>query len=122
MLRREDLPEDAEDWSSIEVELDPLPPEQQRCPVELSEVVDYVRRESADTDAASAERLEFVRHARLGEARAWLWRYTESDGTACYVSVHIDADGTSVLGLCEPNGLSPEQFLLAEHYDEVYWS
>ena len=92
------------------------------CPDTEDEIFDYVQTESADTDAAERERLRFVRTARVADADFWLWEYTESDGELCYVTFQRHPDGSSMLGLASPNGLSHEQYLLAEYYDEVYWS
>lgn len=84
--------------------------------------MNYVRMESADTDSAEEASLLFLRTARIGEASYWLWSYTESDGVVCFVTCRQNDDGSNMLSLAEPNGLSPEQYLLADYYDEIYWS
>ncbi len=78
--------------------------------------------ESGDLDDADPARLVFVRTAQVGERRCWLWTYTESCGDVEYVLFQSGRRGTELLGLVGTNGLSPEQYLLAEYYDEVYWS
>lgn len=78
--------------------------------------------ESGATDQANRERLAFLRTARVAEAQFWVWNYTEHDGEAVFVTYQLNSDGSSVLSLASPNGLSAEQFVLAQYYDEVYWS
>ena len=51
-----------------------------------------------------------------------MWEYAEEGGDLCYVVLRKNPDASTVLGLAEPNGLSPEQYLLADYYDEIYWS
>ena len=123
MIRREDLPEDAANWTTVPVSFDRLYPDSEMgCPATRDEIMDYIRTESADTDSANTASLRFVRTARVGESSYWLWSYTESDGTVCFVAFSQSTDGSTVLGMSEANGLSPEQYLLADYYDEVYWS
>ena len=123
MIPREALPDDAADWSSIEVALPRLFDDSPgSCPVSPDDIFEYVQIESGDTDSAERARLVFIRTAEVSDARYWLWQYTESDGEKCFVTFRADPDGTTVLGLASPNGLSEEQYLLAEYYDEVYWS
>ena len=118
--RREDLPEDASDWSSVDVEFERLNPDTAKsCPESVGSLMAYIRCESADTDRAEESRLKFVRTAIVGEVTYWLWQYTEEDGEVCFVTFVIS--GGTCLGLSETNGLTPEQFLLADYYDEIYW-
>ena len=77
---------------------------------------------SGDLTAASRDRFRFIRTARISEADFWLWEYTEADGALEYVFLRQDRGGSNLHGLSSPNGLSHEQYLLAEYYDEVYWS
>jgi hypothetical protein len=123
MIRREDLPEDAADWKSVTVAFDRLEPDREdTCPEDRDEIREYAGMESADTDPAEDAALKFLRTARVGDASYWLWAYTESEGTVCFVAFRKNDDGSTCLGLAEPNGLSAEQYLLADYYGEVYWS
>lgn len=123
MIRREDLPADAADWKSVSVSFDRLQPDREEsCPEGRDEIMEYVRMESADTDAAEDAALKFLRTARVGDASYWLWSYTDSGGTLCFVAFRQNPDGSTCLGLAEPNGLSAEQYLLADYYGDVYWS
>ncbi len=123
MIPREQLPEDAADWTEVDVTFERLIPDTaESCPQSEDEIFDYVRMESADTESSSRSRLKFLRTAAVGDSRYWMWEYQESDGQRVYVLFQEDFDGSSILGLAEPNGLSQEQYLLADYYDEVYWS
>ena len=123
MIPRDQLPDDAADWTDVEVSFPRLDEDSpQSCPDAEDEIFEYVQSESADTDAAERQRLRFVRTARVADADFWLWEYRESDGELCYVTFQRHPDGSSMLGLASPNGLSHAQYLLAEYYDEVYWS
>ena len=123
MIRRDDLPEDAADWKSVAVSLERLQPDREdSCPEDREEIMEYVRMESADADDSEETSLTFLRTARVGNASCWIWSYTESDGTIVYVTCRKNDDGSTCLSLSETNGLSPEQYLLADYYDEVYWS
>ena len=122
MIGRDQLPHDAADWVQIQVSLPRLDEDTaDSCPASLAELMDYVRMESADTADAETERLTFLRTAKVEECSYWLWTYTESDGDSNYVVFRQNPDGSTKLGLSGPNGLSPEQYLLADYYDEVYW-
>ena len=123
MIPRHELPDDATAWTDVEVSFPRLANDSPlSCPDTDDDIFDYVQSESADTEAAERERLRFVRTARVADADFWLWEYTESDGELCYVTFQRHPDGSSMLGLASSNGLSHEQYLLAEYYDEVYWS
>ncbi len=123
MISREDLPEDAAEWSSVAVAFDRLAlDDADACPCSVDEIFEYVQIESGDLDQADRDRLAFRRTAQVGNARFWLWTYSEQDGEEVFVTYRSDSDGSSTLGMASPNGLSAEQFMLAEYYDEVYWS
>ncbi len=123
MIPREDLPDDAADWSGVDVVLARLADDSAAsCPVSPDNLFEYIQVESGDIDAADRARLRFVRTAKVSNARYWLWQYTESDGEKCFVTCREDQDGATTLGFSSPNGLSEEQYLLAEYYDEIYWS
>jgi hypothetical protein len=122
VIPRHKLPDDAADWSAVAVSfvrLDHDAPDS--CPCSADEVFEYVQAESADLDHADRNRLLFLRTAQVGDARFWLWSYTDEENEEVFVTCRLDADGSTTLGLASRNGLNAEQFLLAEYYDEVYW-
>ncbi len=122
MIARKDLPEDAADWTNVSVDFERLEPDDaSACPCPMEEIMEYIRDESADLDDAREEQVQFLRTARIGKAKYWIWRYTESDGEVCYLTVSDAPDGTGSMGLSEANGLSPEQYMLADYFDEIYW-
>ena len=120
---RNELPEDAADWVKLDVKLPYLSCDApESCPIPTAQVFDYVIKESADTSGSSRDRMIFARTALVENNRYWLWRYVESDGMECFVVVRVNRDGHVKIGLSGSNGLSPEQYLLADHFDEIYWS
>jgi hypothetical protein len=122
VIDRDKLPDDAADWAKIPITLPRLDDDTaDSCPASLAKLMDYVRMESGDTDNAEPERLNFVRTAKVAESSYWLWTYTDKDDELNYMVLREDPDGSITLGLSGPNGLSPEQYLLADYYDEVYW-
>jgi len=118
MIPRKNLPEDAANWTSVSITFPRLKQDSaDSCPESEDHIFDYVRLESADTALSERARFRFVRTARVADIAYWLWEYTEG-----YVVFRQNADGSTILGLSEPNGLSHEQYLLADYYDEIYWS
>ena len=123
MIRRDQLPDDAVDWNNVSVSFPRLAEDSaDSCPESENRIFEYIQVESADLDAADRSRLRFVRTARIADARFWLWEYSEEDGELQFVVFRQRPDGSTLLGLSSPNGLSHEQYLLANYYDEIYWS
>jgi hypothetical protein len=119
---RTELPEDAAEWTTVTVSFPHLEHDTaESCPESLDEIMRYVRAESGDTDRADANRLRFLRTALVGKDTYWLWGYEEEDAARCFVAFRIKEDGSACLGLSQTNGFSPDQYLLADYYDEVYW-
>ena len=117
---RDTLPKDLDKWKEVQVSLPRLPQDSpQSCPDPLSEIMAYVRIESADGRRAKRESLKFVRTAEVGDSRYWLWTYTESGGEICYVYFREQAGRGSELSLQGTRSLTPEQFMLANHYDKL---
>jgi hypothetical protein len=122
VISRKDLPEDAADWTNVSVDFERLEPDDaSACPCPMEEIVEYIRDESADLDDAREEQVQFLRTAQIGKVKYWIWRYTESDGEACYLTVSDAPGGISNMGLSAANGLSPEQYMLADYFEEIYW-
>lgn len=122
MIPRAELPEDASEWQSVRVDFKRLTADTPAsCPTSEDEVFEYVQAESGDSAGADRARLQFIRTAEVAEAKYWMWGYREDDGQLIYVVLRSNPDGSGVLGLSEPNGLSPEQYLLADYYEEIYW-
>ena len=119
---RSELPDDAAAWNELDVFFERLPEDSAAsCPIAEEDAFQYVRTESADAAEADRARMHFLRTAQVEETRYWMWCYREVDGRLSYVVVRLDPDGTVTLGLAEPNGLSTEQYLLADYHDEIYW-
>lgn len=120
---RDELPDDAADWVAVNVDLSRLSPDvEESCPIPVDQIFDYLAKESADTGGVAWDRLAFARTALIAGNQYWLWRYVESDGAECFVVVRTNEGSEINIGVSSPNGLSPEQYLLADYFDEIYWS
>jgi len=114
---KESLPKKVSEFHRVQVELEYLPEDSAAsCPISHDDIMEYIRAESADLDAAKAERLKFIRTARVENARYWLWTYNEAAGSECYIFVRERAGGETYLALTNMYGLSPDQYLLAYHH------
>ena len=126
MQSRDELPEDPKDWKGIKVALPRLAIE--TCPISMSELLEYVNMESSDPGTATAKRLKFLRTADTGGTACWIWAYQEPGGQLCYLTYRQQPSGRRGLKMVSASPewndfkLTPEQFLLAEHYGLVYWS
>lgn len=121
MIPFDEMPEDNAELASISVEFPMLRSNTaESCPVPLSDVVEYLRRESTDGDAVQPEQLSFLRTAQVAEQRYWIWAFQEADGSPCYVTVSVSPEGSSCIGYEENYyNLTPEQFMLGD-YHEVF--
>jgi hypothetical protein len=123
LIDRDRLPEDAADWSNVIIEFPRLRDNSAgSCPRKERDIFQYVSTESADLEKSDRKRFRFLRTARVKTQRFWLWEYVERDGVRNFVLIQTDAKGNTRLSINEANGLSPEQFILAAYYDEIYWS
>jgi hypothetical protein len=121
MIARRDLPDDPMEWKNLDVSFPRLSPDTEASsPQSRAEIFDYVCRESADLDKAKEERLKFLRTAKIGSSKYWLWSYEEEGGTLCFVALQKRWFKT-ILGLSSADGLSPELYLLADYYEMIYW-
>lgn len=129
MISRDKLPDDPKDWHDIVVELQRLQPDNaESCPLPVSELLEYVDIESSEPGTANIDSLTFLRTARIGDTKCWIWSFTETNGELCYVTYRQSPEDSNALGMSgaspeydEGLQLTPEQYLLAEHYDLVYW-
>jgi hypothetical protein len=118
MAPRKKLPKKFKDRKGISVSFPRLSPDSPRsCPLSIREIMEYVRVESADLEKAKRKSLVFLRTAEVGEYLYWLWRFTESNGEECYVTVQYEPNCTVVIGLTGSEGLSPEEYL--RHLQEM---
>ncbi len=123
--KRENWPEDIEEMRNIAVELPRLSPDSPaNCPVPMSEILEYLGQEApGGADSGSDEvidfQLEFMRTAMVKAKRYWLWRFADVEDTECYVLVELSSNRQTVTGYDESFGLTPEQFILAAHYETI---
>ena len=62
--------------------------------------------------------LKFVRTAKVNGSKYWLWAFIDSYGTDCFVAVQKNEAGQNILGYDESFGLTPEQWLVMDYYDD----
>ena len=126
MQSRDERPEDPKDWKGIKVSLPRLAVE--TCPISMSELLEYINMESSEPGSATAKSLKLLRTADTGGTACWIWAYKESSGQLSYLTYRELPSGKRVLGMASASPewndfkLTPEQYLLAQHYDLVYWS
>ncbi len=115
----EEMPADNEYLAKMEVVFPYLVPNSAKnCPQTMEEIQAYLRLEDSDLDSVASRDLTFLRTAKVVDRQFWIWKYTESDGEECYVTVELRTDGTSVLGMDGNSyNLSPEQFILGTYHD-----
>lgn len=112
------MPEDNADLATVEVDFARLPGDSPAsCPVPMNEVLEYLAMEVPDGASLQADGLEFVRTARVEDTDYWIWSFSEPDGQPAYVTVFVNADGTTTVGY-EANEyeLRPEQFILGDYH------
>jgi hypothetical protein len=116
MLSPEDMPEDNADLANVKVEFPKLQLDSPTaCPVPFHEVVDYLKMETADGDTIAPSQLKFLRTAQVADRDYWIWSFTESDGTECYVTVSLSPGQGPCIGYEENHyGLTPAQFILGD--------
>jgi hypothetical protein len=123
--RRDELPEDFDELRKVPIELPRLPEDiAASCPVPMKDILEYLSCEAPGGEhSGSAEvidfRLEFMRTALVEQTRYWIWRFRDSRDCESYITVGVDSGGQEMMSYDETFGLSPEQRIMAEHYDFV---
>ena len=119
MIRYEDLPDDNAVLANIEVAFPRLSPDSPKeCPVPMNKILEYLRCESPGGESLQANDLQFLRTALVAEDRYWIWRFTESDNSECFVTVSVAPNGTSCIGYdINWYSLTPELFTPGTYYN-----
>lgn len=114
-IRAEDLPEEWSDFAALDVDFPPLPDDQtRRYPEFEEELVEYMQLEGEEIDRDS---LKFLRSARLNEWSYWIWEVELPEGDKGYATAALGNNQQRLSYDQDWNGLTPEQFLLADHFD-----
>jgi len=118
MLTYEQMPDTNKDLAKVDISFPFLTPNTvDQCPRDMADIQDYLRIEDADMDKVAKRDLVFIRTAQVAEQRFWIWRYFESDGQECFVTVSQSPDGSNSLGMdWNTHKLSPEQFMLGDYH------
>lgn len=124
---RNQLPKSWKGLQSYTFDLPLLSPnDPSTCPEAISDILDYLDVEAPGGSESGSENviqfdLQFVRTALVNDDKFWLWRFKAEDGLDCYVSVRQTPDGQTILGFDEAFGLTPEQWLVLDYYDQEDW-
>ena len=128
---REDWPEDISEMRKIPVVLPRLSPDSPgTCPVPMDHILEYIGYEAPGGEHSGSEQtkefqLEFVRTASVESSRYWIWRFADVEGIESYVLVELKPSPKTagaydtVTAYDGSFGLTPEQFILAAHYDTI---
>ncbi len=115
----EEMPEDNAELARLVVDFSRLADDTfDSCPVSMEDILDYLHLESPDGDGIEEKDLVFLRTAQVAEKAYWIWKFTESDGVECYVTVSATSQGETCIGY-EQNayGLTTEQYMLGDYYN-----
>jgi hypothetical protein len=122
---RDELPEDFDELRNVPIELPRLPDDTPAsCPVPMDDILEYLSYEAPGGEHSGSTEViefqfEFLRTALVDQARYWIWRFRDSRDCESYVIAAIDARSQELLSFDETFGLSPEQRIMAEHYNLV---
>ncbi|TAK30631.1 MAG: hypothetical protein EPO21_18980 [Chloroflexota bacterium] len=115
MLSYDEMPEDNEDLAKVEVSFPTLPRDSaESCPVSISEIMEYLASEGENV---VPDDLHFIRTAQVAEREFWIWRFVDSDGDECYVTVDHGSNEWCIGYDANWHGLSPEQFMLGIYHN-----
>jgi hypothetical protein len=93
------------------------------CPTKKNEIFEYLDVEApGGSQSGSANVIEFdlkfVRTAQVNGSKYWLWSFKDGYDLDCFVAVQKDQGGRNILGYDESFGLTPEQWLVMDYYDD----
>jgi hypothetical protein len=103
-----------------------MPNDPSECPRRKSEIVEYLDVEAPGGSESGCSRviqfdLRFIRTALVNNTKYWLWGFKDERDSDCYVAVQQTPDGDIILGYDETFGLTPEQWMVMDYYDEEDW-
>ncbi len=115
----EEMPEDTAELAKLVVEFPRLGVDTPgSCSVSMTEILAYLHLESPDGDEIEEQDLVFLRTAQVAEKAYWIWKFAESDGVECYVTVLSTSQGETCIGYEENHyDLTPEQYMLGDYYN-----
>jgi len=103
---------------TIEVSLPRLEPDSpETCPAPMDYILEYIGVETDLGGNNPPGPIEFLRTAKIGETEYWIWKFLDGDGDENYVTVGRWPDGCTITGCDGTFDMTPEQFLVAEHFE-----
>jgi hypothetical protein len=116
MIPLEQMPEYRRDLVNVPVDFPPLDEEQAVRHVEfVDSLLEYLELEG-EADL-SAKDLTFLRSAQVGEKRFWIWEFEGDSSDKYYAVASEKPNGSTRLSYDPAEGLTPEQFMLAEYHE-----
>lgn len=138
MLQRDDLPDDREELAAVRITLPRSEDDAEAsCPVSKQEILEHLAQEApGGAESGSEEVIEFnltfLRTATLDNASYWIWGFKDGNDADSYMLVGVWrnvpgerpawTEGSrrpeeTLLSYDEAFDLTPEQFIVAEHFD-----
>ena len=114
MLTFEEMPEDNNDLSKVDVEFPHVSFDEVSKPENIEpHLLDYLKRENYKPDGE----LHFLRTALVEQTVYWIWGF-ECDGEKAYATATQDQNDDTSVG-CDLNdyNLSPEQYILGDYHN-----
>ncbi len=102
------------------------PNDPSHCPIPMAEILEYLDVEAPGGSLSGSEdvmefALQFVRTALVNNSKYWIWRFEADDNLDCYVAARQEVRGDTILGFDETFGLTPEQWLVLDYYNDEDW-
>ncbi len=102
------------------------PNDPSKCPRSNPEILEYLDVEAPGGSESGSTNfipfdLRFIRTALINSSKYWIWRFKAIDNLDCYVAVQQTPSGDSILGFDETFGLTPEQWMVMDYYDDEGW-
>ena len=94
--------------------LDPDSPA--NCPIPREEIIEHATVESDDGTPTKLSEPVFLRTAKIGETSYWIWKFNDPRRGDGYIAVGLLPGGRALLWCDDTFDMTPEQFLVAEHF------
>jgi hypothetical protein len=119
MIPYQDMPENNREIAKLEVSFPNLESNTPAsCPVQVSEILEYLNDEAPSDDSISEKDLKFIRTAQVAESEYWIWEFQDSEGTKYYVTVSRSPQGSTEISYDENfYSLTPKQFILGTYHN-----
>ena len=121
MLSRQQFPDDFDQLKTVTIELPAAEGESEStCPTSMADILDHLAHECPGGEFAGGQstidfELQFSRTADVNGTKYWLWLFRDEEDAESFVLV--GRGETRSLVYDETFGLTPEQIIVAQHFD-----